>query len=97
MSATEVQVPGWLPDVPVVRNDILDYYLEIERFDRQLGEIINVLRISGQLENTMVVITSDNGMPFPRAKATMYDSGTKIPLIMSWKGKINPDPKLMSW
>lgn len=94
MSAREVQVPGWLPDVPVVRNDILDYYLEIERFDRQLGEIIKVLRIAGQLENTLVVITSDNGMPFPRAKATMYDSGTKIPLIMSWKGKIKPGSQI---
>lgn len=94
MRADEVEVPGWLPDVSVVRNDILDYYFEIERFDRQLGEIIKVLRIAGQLENTLIVITSDNGMPFPRAKATMYDSGTKIPLIMSWKGRIKPGSQI---
>lgn len=90
MKISEVKVPGWLPDETVVRNDILDYYFEVQRLDRELGEILSMLEKVGQLENTLVVITSDNGMPFPRAKANLYDAGTRMPLIMRWKGKIKP-------
>jgi arylsulfatase A-like enzyme len=84
----KVKVPGFLPDTDVVRKDILDYYFEVERFDSNVGKLIATLESKGELENTLIVITSDNGMPFPRAKATCYDSGTNIPLIMYWKGKI---------
>lgn len=86
----KVKVPGFLPDNDVVRKDILDYYFEVERFDSNVGKLIATLESKGELENTLIVITSDNGMPFPRAKATCYDSGTNIPLIMYWKGKIKP-------
>ncbi len=86
----KVKVPGFLPDTDVVRKDILDYYFEVERFDSNVGKLIATLESKGELENTLIVITSDNGMPFPRAKATCYDSGTNIPLIMYWKGKIKP-------
>ena len=88
MKASDVKVPGWLPDAPAVRNDVLDYDYEIERLDKELGEMLSILEKIGQLDNTLVVITSDNGMPFPRAKANLYDAGTRIPLIMRWKGKI---------
>ena len=84
----KVKVPGFLPDTDVVRKDILDYYFEVERFDSNVGKLIATLESKGELENTLIVITSDNGMPFPRAKATCYDSGTNIPLILYWKGKI---------
>ena len=86
----KVKVPGFLPDTDVVRKDILDYYFEVERFDSNVGQLIATLESKGELENTLIVITSDNGMPFPRAKATCYDSGTNIPLIMHWQGKIKP-------
>lgn len=90
MDARKVRVPGWLPDTPEVRKDILDYYREVEQFDRQLGEIISFLKEKGEYENTLIIITSDNGMPFPRAKANLYDSGTKVPLIISMGGLIVP-------
>ena len=77
MKPGQVQVPGWLPDSPVVRGDILDYYFEVQRLDRELGEMLKILEDVGQLDNTLVVVTSDNGMPFPRGKATLYDSGTR--------------------
>lgn len=86
----KVKVPGFLPDTDVVRKDILDYYFEVERFDSDVAKLIATLQEKGELENTLIVITSDNGMPFPRAKATCYDSGTNVPLIMYWKGKIKP-------
>ena len=86
----KVKVPGFLPDTDVVRKDILDYYFEVERFDSDVAKLIATLESKGELENTLIVITSDNGMPFPRAKATCYDSGTNLPLIIYWKGKIKP-------
>jgi arylsulfatase A-like enzyme len=84
MNLEDVTVPGFLPDEPCVRNDILDYYYEVERFDRDCGEIIRQLEAAGRLDNTIVVITSDNGMPFPRAKANLYDYGTRVPLLIRW-------------
>jgi arylsulfatase A-like enzyme len=83
-----VRVPGFLPDTAAVRQDILDYYFEVERFDRELGQIIQALERMGELENTIVIITSDNGMPFPRAKANVYDSGARVPLVVRWPGVV---------
>ena len=80
----DVVVPPFLPDDPEVRSDILDYYFEIERFDRELGEILSYLEARGQLQNTIVIVTSDNGMPFPRAKADLYDYGARVPLAVRW-------------
>jgi len=71
-----------------VRSDILDYYYEIERFDRETGEMLQLLEQAGQLDNTIVVMTSDNGFPFPRAKATCYDAGTKMPLAIRWPARV---------
>ncbi len=90
MNLGEVEVPGFLPDMECIRNDILDYYFEIERFDRDCGEIIRQLEKAGELDNTLIVMTSDNGMPFPRAKANVYDYGARMPLAILWKGKIMP-------
>lgn len=84
----DVPVPAFLPDAPVVRSDILDYYFEIERFDRELGEILSFLEERDQLANTFVIVTSDNGMPFPRAKADLYDFGSRVPLAVRWPERI---------
>lgn len=80
----DIEVPPWLPDHPTVREDIADYLSEIQRFDRDVGAILSIIEKAGELENTLVVITSDNGMPFPRAKTNLYDSGTRMPLAISW-------------
>ena len=84
LNLEEVTVPPFLPDTPEVRSDILDYYFEIERFDRELGEIISYLEERDELANTIVIVTSDNGMPFPRAKADLYDYGARVPLAVRW-------------
>lgn len=87
MDPNRVVVPGFLPDLPCVRNDMLDYYFEIERFDREAGNIIAYLEENVMMDNTLIIMTSDNGMPFPRAKANLYDYGTRMPLAMYWKGR----------
>lgn len=84
----DISVPDFLPDTPEVRSDIADYLFEIERFDRDLGLMLEMLKKEGQLENTLVVVTSDNGMPFPRAKTSLYDHGTRMPLAVRWPSKI---------
>ena len=88
MKVEDVVVPPFLPDTPVVRSDILDYYFEVQRFDREVGEILDQLEAAGRLENTIVVMTSDNGMPFPRAKSNLYDGGTRMPLAVWWPAKM---------
>lgn len=79
-----VEVPPCLPDVPEVRADLCDYYGEVTRFDAECGNILKALEATGELDRTLVVMTSDNGMPFPRAKSTLYDLGTRVPLVVRW-------------
>lgn len=86
----DVVVPAFLPDTPKIREELADYALEIEYFDEHLGRMIEQLEWIGELENTLIVVTSDNGMPFPRAKMTCYDYGTRMPLIAHWTEKIQP-------
>ncbi len=88
LSPDRVMVPPFLPDTDIVRRDILDYYGEVERFDRDVGHILELLGKTGRAEQTMVVITSDNGMPFPRAKANLYEYGTHMPLTVRWPGRV---------
>ena len=88
LKADTVRVPAFLPDTPIVRNDILDYYLEVQRFDRDLGRILETLEKMKELDNTLLIVTSDNGMPFPRAKATVYDGGARMPLAVRWPGEV---------
>ncbi|QGY46949.1 sulfatase-like hydrolase/transferase [Maribellus comscasis] len=85
-----VEVPKFWPDVPIVRSDILDYYYEIMWFDTHLGSMIETLEEIGELDNTIIIVTSDNGMPFPRAKVNLYDWGTHMPLAIRWGDKIKP-------
>ncbi|MFO0957134.1 MAG: sulfatase [Isosphaeraceae bacterium] len=88
LKAEDVKVPGYFPDTPGVRDDILDYGFEVERFDRQVGAILDELDRRKLADNTIVVVTSDNGWPFPRCKANLYDSGTHMPLAIRWPSKI---------
>ena len=84
----QAEVPGYLPDTEEIRSDLLDYAVEIEWFDMHLAKMIALLDDLGELENTIIVVTSDNGMPFPRAKANLYEDGIHVPLAISWGNKI---------
>lgn len=80
----DVDVPGYLPDCEVVRSDMLDYALEVERFDDDLGKMMVLLEERGELDDTIILVTGDNGFPFPRAKATVYQNGCHVPLAVRW-------------
>lgn len=84
----DVDVPPFLPDCEEVRSDILDYAFEIEHFDAHLGRILESLERAGELDNTIVIVTSDNGMAFPRAKASCYEYGIHMPLAIRWGDRV---------
>jgi arylsulfatase A-like enzyme len=82
------RVPAYWPDTETVRTDMLDYAFEIEHFDAHLGRMLALLEDRGELERTLVVVTSDNGMPFPRAKGNAYEVSTHMPLAVMWPAAI---------
>ncbi len=81
-------VPSFWPDNDSVRTDMLDYAYEIEYFDQHLQRMLALLEERGELDNTLVVVTADNGMPFPRTKGQAYEYSNHLPLAMMWKNGI---------
>jgi N-sulfoglucosamine sulfohydrolase len=75
-----------LPDSVEVRSDVADYYFEVQRFDREVGAMLVLLEAKGELDRTIVVMTGDHGMPFPRCKSNLYDSGARVPLAIRGPG-----------
>jgi len=87
----KIKLFACFPDHEIVRSDVADYYYEVQRFDSLVASAIEVLEEYGELENTIIVVTGDHGMPFPRCKSNNYDSGARIPLAIRWgKGVKNP-------
>lgn len=80
----KVKVPGFWPDVEAIRSDIADYYFEVQRFDRDVQAALDLLEKRGELDDTIVVVTGDHGMPFPRCKSNCYDMGVRVPLALRW-------------
>jgi arylsulfatase A-like enzyme len=82
------RVPGFWPDHEDVRHDLLDYAMEIEHFDTHLGRMLAELERRGELENTLIIVTADNGMPFPRVKGQSYELASHLPLAVRWPAGI---------
>jgi len=84
-----LKVPPFLPDCAEVRADLADYYAEVESFDRELAGLLRALDQVGLGGNTVVAVTSDNGMGgFPRAKCNLYDYGVRMPLAIRWPDRV---------
>lgn len=77
-------LPLGFVDGPNVRKDWLAYFQEISRFDHDVGRILSELDQQGVADNTVVIVMSDNGRPFHRAKTWIYDDGIKTPFIVFW-------------
>ncbi len=95
MDLDSIRVPADFPNTRRVRGDIADYLWEVQRFDTLLTRMVETLERIGELDNTLIVITGDHGMPFPRHKGNLYDRGTRVPLLAHWpngiskKGNVN--------
>ena len=79
------RVPRHWPDNETVRADMLDYAFEIEHFDKHLERMLDALEERDLLDNTLVVVTADNGMPFPHVKGQKYEYSNHLPLAVMWK------------
>jgi N-sulfoglucosamine sulfohydrolase len=74
--------PNNLPDSPEVRADVAAFKASARSLDHGVGMVLNQLDASGLSENTLIIFTTDHGMPFPGAKATLYDRGLGVTLIL---------------
>ncbi len=86
MNPASVKVPAHLPNRKEVRDDILNYYCEVQNFDEECGKILEALALKGELNNTLVVMTSDNGWQIPRGLGNCYDLGVRTPLAIRHPG-----------
>jgi len=78
----EIKLPPFLPDFSEARAELADMYQSVSRMDVGIGMVMEQLRLSGRLEDTLVIFVSDNGIPFPGAKTTLYDAGVHLPMIV---------------
>jgi N-sulfoglucosamine sulfohydrolase len=85
-----ITLPAFYPDEEIIKSDLADYYWEVQRFDADCGKAIALLEELGYLENTVIFMTGDNGIPFPRCKSNLYDMGTREPLAIRWGDVIKP-------
>ena len=85
-----VTLPAYFPDSNVIRSDMLDYALEVEWFDANLGKILDQLEKIGELDDTLILVTSDHGMPFPRVKGQIYEAGFHMPMAIRWGRRVKP-------
>src|SRR5215213_1342307 len=89
-SPSRVFVPPQLADTPETRADLARYYDAIAQMDGEIGRVLKELERRELGDSTLIVFLSDNGAPFPREKGTLYDGGTRTPLLLAWPGIIRP-------
>lgn len=94
MDLSKIKVPGFYPDVKDIRSDIADYYFEVQRFDSDCARALKILEEAGELDNTIIVMTGDHGMPFPRCKSNLYDMGVRVPLAIKWGKHVKPNRRI---
>ncbi len=88
MDLSKIKLFAHFPDSDAVRGDVADYYYEVQRFDSDVARALALLEQKGELDNTVIVVTGDHGMPFPRCKSNVYDSGSRVPLALRWGAKV---------
>jgi arylsulfatase A-like enzyme len=90
VSAGNVTLPPYYPDLPEVRGDIARHYNNIRTMDRRVGELLAALEEDGLADDTIVIWTADHGDGLPRAKRELFDSGIRVPMIVRWPEKYRP-------
>ncbi len=89
-TSEEIKVPGFLPDLPEIREEVANYYSSARRSDDAVGEILKTIDDHNLTDNTIVLFLSDNGMSMPFSKINCYRESLRIPLLVRWPGKIKP-------
>lgn len=94
LDKSAIVVPPELPDCTEVREDLLNYYGGVLSLDEEASRAIALLEASGELENTVIVYTGDNGWQMPRGLGNCYDSGSRVPLAIRWGKKVSAGQKV---
>lgn len=89
-SSEEVPLPGFLPDLPEVRQELAEYFGSVYRADESVGAVLKSLEEAGLAEKTLVMFLSDHGMPLPFAKTNCYEASNRTPWIVRWPGVVKP-------
>jgi N-sulfoglucosamine sulfohydrolase len=89
--AKNVIVPPFLPDTPVCRAELAQYYQSCSRIDQGLGKLVAILKETGNYDDTLIVYTSDHGIAFPGGKTTVYEGGMKVPFVVKLPGQMTKD------
>jgi len=95
-----VLVPSFLPDTPACRAELAEYYQAVSRLDQGVGRLLQMLKETGQYDRTFILYLSDNGIAFPGAKTTLYEPGTRLPLLARLPGTTRPgsvQAAMVSW
>lgn len=81
--------PHWV-DTKDTREDFTHYLAEVRRLDNQVGDVMNLLKETGQEKNTILVFLGEQGAQFPGGKWTLWDNGQKSSMVVRWPGKVKP-------
>jgi len=87
----EIVIPGFLQDLPSIREEIAQYYSSVRRADDVIGRVLAELEEAGFSKNTVVMLKSDHGIPVPFAKTNVWRHSTITPWIVRWPGTIQPN------
>ncbi len=83
-----LKLPAHWPDFPEMREQLADYFSEINRLDRTVGNVLEVLKSRGLYQSTLIVFIGDNGCALPHGKGSLYDPGSNVPCVIRWPGVI---------
>jgi N-sulfoglucosamine sulfohydrolase len=86
----QLQLPAHWPDLPGMREQLADYCAEVNRVDRTVAGVLEVLASRGLLDKTLVIFAGDNGQALPHGKGSLYDPGSNVPFIIRWPGVVRP-------
>lgn len=78
----QVEVPAYLPDTAHTRDDLAAFYGALAQMDEAFGRIVRAVDAHSGERESLILLTTDHGIAFPRAKSTLYDSGVKVSFIV---------------
>lgn len=89
--AEKLKLPPHWVDTREVRQEFTKYLAEVRRLDDQVGDVVKLLKATGQDKNTIVMFLGEQGPQFPGGKWTLWDNGQKSSMIVRWPGKVKPN------
>src|SRR6185436_14840065 len=85
-----LKLPAHWPDLPGMREQLADYCGEVNRVDRTMKSVLDLLAERGFAQNTLVIFAGDNGAALPHGKGSLYDPGSNVPMVIRWPGVVAP-------